>query len=330
MTERQPSALGWVGGGVATLACVAVTAFFAARNGHGGPALIGAELALAMLLLPYFLLGAERPARWVAGLLRNQPLRIAVAAVSLPAAYVVYGVGTDTFWGVSLLKLTLYVAVATSLAVWASLAGRPVRWQDGAAILALWIPMEAGLLDDLWSWPPGAGFQPMGVILAVVLAVLLFDSFRGLPGVGYRFAVRRSDLRPVVVNFLAFVAIGIPIGLATGFLTWSPDVSGPIPFLGRGIGIFLLTAIPEELLFRGLIQNVLQRWLKRTWPALLLAALIFGAAHLENGPFPDWRYFVLATIAGVFYGRAYLKTGSLMAPALVHALVDLTWAELFS
>src|SRR3989449_11643561 len=79
------------------------------------------------------------------------------------------------------------------------------------------------------------------------------------------------------------------------------------------VGIFLFTALPEEFLFRGLIQNWLQRTVRSGAISLAIASLIFGASHLNNGsPIPNYRYFLMATIAGMFYGRAWRNTGSLM------------------
>ncbi|MGH9962094.1 MAG: CPBP family intramembrane glutamic endopeptidase [Pyrinomonadaceae bacterium] len=64
--------------------------------------------------------------------------------------------------------------------------------------------------------------------------------------------------------------------------------------------------------------------------SLVVTSIIFGAAHLNNGPTrPDWRYFLLATIAGLFYGNAYARTGRLLAPAIVHTLVDTVWRSFF-
>ena len=83
------------------------------------------------------------------------------------------------------------------------------------------------------------------------------------------------------------------------------------------------------MLFRGIIQNILEKEVGHRNLALGMTALIFGAAHLNNGPSPDWRYFLLATLAGWFYGRAYIKTRNLMAPALVHTLVDVAWRGFF-
>jgi membrane protease YdiL (CAAX protease family) len=45
--------------------------------------------------------------------------------------------------------------------------------------------------------------------------------------------------------------------------------------------------------------------------------------------FPNWRYVILATIAGLFYGWTWRKTGSIFASAIVHALVDALWHFLF-
>ena len=57
--------------------------------------------------------------------------------------------------------------------------------------------------------------------------------------------------------------------------------------------------------------------------ALRVAAVIFGAAHLNTGCNPDWRYFLLANVAGVVYSRAYTITRKLMAQALLHTLAGL-------
>jgi len=58
-----------------------------------------------------------------------------------------------------------------------------------------------------------------------------------------------------------------------------------------------------------------------------LTGLLFGATHLNNGLHPDWRYFVLATVAGLFYGAAYIKTQNLFVPAVIHTLVDAVWIQ---
>jgi len=203
----------------------------------------------------------------------------------------------------------------------ANRSGPPPLVKDALAVLAIWLPLELGWLRDVWPWPAGAGAFSMTAILGVDVAVILFVSIRRLEGVGYSFAIRRADLREAFWNLLMFLAIGIPIGLSTGFIAVTHGAKSLLEFVVQFVGIFLVIAVPEELLFRGLIQNLLERLLPPTY-ALLLAALIFGLSHVNNGPTPDWRYVLLATIAGIFYGRAYHRSGGLMAGCLVHAAVD--------
>ena len=72
----------------------------------------------------------------------------------------------------------------------------------------------------------------------------------------------------------------------------------------------------------------MQNWLMQRFGAdlwtLLAAGLIFGCSHLNNGPqpLPNWRYLILATLAGVVFGRVFQKSSSILASASVHALVD--------
>ena len=90
-----------------------------------------------------------------------------------------------------------------------------------------------------------------------------------------------------------------------------------------------MTAIPEELLFRGLLQNLLRRWTGRPFFSITVGAVLFGLAHLNVGSRSDWRLALLATLAGVAYGWVYEAGGTLMAPALAHTFVNSLWMFLF-
>jgi membrane protease YdiL (CAAX protease family) len=52
----------------------------------------------------------------------------------------------------------------------------------------------------------------------------------------------------------------------------------------------------------------------------ITASVLFGFSHITNMHFPNWRYVLLAFIAGLFYGWTWRKTGSIFASAIVHAL----------
>ena len=101
------------------------------------------------------------------------------------------------------------------------------------------------------------------------------------------------------------------------------------------IGGYLFTALPEELLFRGVIQNLLERRFPQ-WPGLTigLAAVVFGLAHLDNPtpgyPVPNMTYVAMATLAGLAYGWTWRRTGKITASAVTHALVNFMWGILLA
>ena len=97
------------------------------------------------------------------------------------------------------------------------------------------------------------------------------------------------------------------------------------------LATYVGTGLPEEVLFRGVIHELCEVRLGSGRLATLASSLIFGAAHLNNGPAPNVRYAALAAAAGYFYARAYMLSGrNVSAAALTHALVDTVWSHFFS
>jgi membrane protease YdiL (CAAX protease family) len=164
------------------------------------------------------------------------------------------------------------------------------------------------------------------MLLTITVALATFLFVRQFGGVGYNIVWSRVAMASVLLNFGLLAMILIPLGSALHFIRFDPTQAhwGALPF--DAISIFLLTAWPEEFLFRGLLQNSLSRSLSSETAGWFAASVIFGLAHIaNNGVFPNWRYAILATIAGIFYGRTWRKTNSIFASAIVHALVDTIW-----
>jgi len=64
------------------------------------------------------------------------------------------------------------------------------------------------------------------------------------------------------------------------------------------IYIFLFIAVPEELFFRAWVQNLLERRVGRR-TALVITAVLFGLSHFnKRSAHFNWRYVVLASVAG--------------------------------
>lgn len=82
----------------------------------------------------------------------------------------------------------------------------------------------------------------------------------------------------------------------------------------------------EELLFRGLVQAGLARWIggeAGTWIGLGVGAVLFGLAHPLSR-----AYALLAGAIGVYMGGLMLLTGSVLAPLAAHAVYDYLALEL--
>jgi hypothetical protein len=91
---------------------------------------------------------------------------------------------------------------------------------------------------------------------------------------------------------------------------------------------FLLTAVPEEIFFRGILQNLLETRLGQTG-ALLLTSALFGLSHFHKGAAFNWRYVLLAAIAGIFYGRAWCARRKVLASSITHTAVGVVWSLWF-
>ena len=218
-----------------------------------------------------------------------------------------------------LLRLGLYAAVPLLLTLDRSREDR-YRFRDLLVVAALWLPVEFGAVR---------GHSYLVRLFGLNLLLLLYVVERPLFDLGRLVPVRRDEWTWGLLAYAVFLVPAIPIGYLTGFALPQVADYSPLIWIASPLIIFWITAYAEEAQFRGTIQELLQRATGRVGLALVLGSLIFGAAHLENDGFPNWRYALLATLAGAAYGTAYLKTGRLAAPMLTHMLVDFTWGGFF-
>jgi uncharacterized protein len=199
-----------------------------------------------------------------------------------------------------------------------------LRWNDLLTILLLWLPLEFSAGRSFVPKPVQGTLHTAAYGVALTLALTLFLLFRRLDGMKYNWPRNRWDLLNPLIGFAVLTPVIIPIGRAIGFL---PAFHAPAPWF-RPLGEFPLilaaTALPEEILFRSLIQNALMQRLGSGTGTLILAAVVFGCAHLDNGPgpLPNWRYMIAATLAGFAYGKVFQKSSSVFASAGLHALVN--------
>lgn len=259
----------------------------------------------------------------------NMPRNPALFLVLWCSPYLLYAVGTRDFRWLALAHL---VVAAVPLAFLYYLF--PVRdlarftWQD--LLIAIWLiaVLLGRQLTHIWTVPVNLDF--MGRLFLIAISSWSWVYLRPLPGLGYHFTLSVNVLRAAAWNFLLFALIAIPSGLALHFTAWNPQHVSFASFAASFTEIFLFIALLEELFFRGFLQTLISQTLGHPRLGQALAACLFGLFHILHAPFPNWRYVLLATVAGWFYGSAFAKTGSLLASALTHALVDTLWRMFLS
>jgi uncharacterized protein len=199
------------------------------------------------------------------------------------------------------------------------------NWRDALILLVI------GLAVDLrWfvsAWP--SGLSPLNELFLVDTGLYGFMAIRQLTGTGFDFHLRWSDWKIGLRELFLFAPIVIVLGIALGFIHPHRNLPGLGSAALRWIAIFLFTAVPEELFFRAWVQNLLERRLSRQ-AALVVASVIFGLSHFnKRSAHFNWQYVILATIAGIFYGRAWREQRRVPASTITHATVDWMWGLWF-
>lgn len=198
---------------------------------------------------------------------------------------------------------------------------------DFLTILLIWLPLEFAAGGSLVPRAAQGFLHSVAYGIAILLGLVLFLGFRSFPGLKYNLPREPRDFWLPLAGFAVVAPVLIVLGVAIGFI---PPPHLPVQSGGRmagALGIILAgTAVPEEILFRSLIQNWLMQRFGRNWRVLLLSSFIFGCAHLDNGPqpLPNWRYMIVATVAGLAYGKVFEMGSTVLSPAALHTLVDWT------
>ncbi|WP_445477484.1 lysostaphin resistance A-like protein [Lysinibacillus irui] len=89
----------------------------------------------------------------------------------------------------------------------------------------------------------------------------------------------------------------------------------------------LLGALFEELLFRGIIQNVLYIWLDHQWMAMLITTCLFLAIHVQYFKKPIMLLNI--SIPSLTFSWLYFNTYNILVPIIVHFLMNLGITLLF-
>ena len=282
--------------------------------------------ALALELAPAVLFGfsTERVTRAV----ERWPvaLRLGLPALFV-APYAMVSVSAHIFqWTWFALYALLPVAIA-GLLIRGARADPQQRgdWRDAFILLVLGLAVDLRWFESAWP----SGLRALNELLLVDAGLYGFLAIRQLSGTGFNFCLKWSDWKTGLRELVFFAPAVIVLGLALAFIHPHRNLPGIGSALLRWILIFFFTAVPEELFFRAWVQNLLERRVGRR-AALVLASILFGLSHFNKRSARfNWRYVLLATIAGVFYGRAWRENRRVPASTITHASVDWLWGLWF-
>jgi uncharacterized protein len=198
-------------------------------------------------------------------------------------------------------------------------------WRDWVILIVLGLAVDLRWFDSAWP----AGLRSLNELFLVDAGLYGFFAIRQLNGAGFDFHLHWSDWKSGLRELAFFTPIVLALGMALGFIHFHSNSPGVGSALLRWVGIFFLTAVPEELYFRAWVQNLLERRVGRR-AALMIASVLFGLSHFnKRSAHFNWRYVLLATIAGIFYGRAWRERRRVPASTITHASVDWIWGLWF-
>lgn len=149
----------------------------------------------------------------------------------------------------------------------------------------------------------------------------------------WRFGLQFKGILPGLKKY------GIPAVIATVIVTVAFCI-GLMPFdnkptvwrvLVEGIVYYIGVGIMEELYLRGLLQNIIEKWLEArknaALYAILIASVLFGLGHIFGAlgqPIVTViAKTVWATALGVYFGAVYAASRNLWVPIILHTAINL-------
>jgi membrane protease YdiL (CAAX protease family) len=166
----------------------------------------------------------------------------------------------------------------------------------------------------------GVGFPKVatGIVILGLINPLLVRSWRELGRVLAR------ALPVYAITAIVGMAVVVFMGYSSLALKWTT-----LFLLFAPINLFF-TCMSEEAFFRGFVQHELSRVgtnrQRAAAVALVVAAVLFGVAHFGGG----LNYVIVAAVAGLGYGWAFVRDTRIEAAMFVHFAVNATHFLLFT
>jgi membrane protease YdiL (CAAX protease family) len=215
----------------------------------------------------------------------------------------------------------------------------PTRWrrvlafplvQIAVAILFIAIPF-AVVGIPLKLFVRDTTFRGLGALLLTAIVILAYSVYvriierRVVTELSGANAVRELGLGLALGAMLFCLTIGILAAVGVYHVTGS---NGWLIMLASVPG-FVLGGVFEEVLIRGILFRILERWLG-SWVALSISAVIFGVLHLLNPGAGLLNAAAISIEAGVLLAAAYMLTRRLWLCIGTHIAWNFTEGGFFS
>lgn len=191
------------------------------------------------------------------------------------------------------------------------------------AVLLLKIPDEQAALRGV----VGMAVNGVAGVLALLAAFSL--RIRDFRAFGFRAVEKRWLLAGAV---LGLAAVGLSVLIEHVYFLFITEVNtqgdfqaaaraGPLMLLVLIFTGAILTPLGEEVLFRGVIANALNRY--GIWPGVVGSAAIFAVVHGPSVILLD------AFMAGILTGLLFRKTGSVWPGFALHDVYNGSWLLIY-
>ena len=165
----------------------------------------------------------------------------------------------------------------------------------------------------------------VGQILMVV-PLIVFLKFKKRPLFhSVRFKIlKNSEIKPIILFSTGLIILSDEVDRIIQLFVPTPEyvldlnyLLKPDSFLGAillFIAVVILAPLGEEIVFRGFLQQILEKYWKDITQAILFTSLIFSLIHMN----PYWFFQIY--FLGIILGFLAWKTKSIIAPLILHSL----------
>ncbi len=305
-----------------------------------------------ILYFVFFTIGKPAIGDWCRNRLQGNIRRIILFPLLLLLLFYGYMAcnGVNPFKGT--LFLVPYLLFFPVLAYAARDNSKPgIDWFDFVVFFLYFFPVTLVKVDPSGNLPfHGSGFDSVYRITVMLSAIFAFSVVRNLRDVGAYPVFRWKFLFTVLWVWAVFYVCIFAIGYGVNFIRpgesqpW--DIARVETIARRVLSIFLHTALFEELVFRGLLQNMMHKRITQAswqsfwkwglgilvafsllagyglkgnmqWFPALITVLLFGAAwFLEKAHKQASGVYTALAITSVIFGLVHFHSGSIIFTAL--------------